>query len=337
MSIIIVDDSPIIIKLLGTMLGNAGYKELLFADSAFEAFKQLGIDDSAYNLNADLILMDISMPEIDGIEACRRIKAIESLQDIPIIMVTAETDVKYLEKAFDAGAMDYITKPPSETVLLARVRSALKLKCEMDRRKAREQELLESSKALQESYETLWKLFSIDGLTGIANRRRFDEAMNWEFRRAVRENTPLSLIMIDVDFFKNFNDTYGHQQGDICLRQVAGALRQVLQRAGDMVARYGGEEFAAILPSTKTKGAVVVAEAMRLSVESLQVKHGSSSVSLWVTISLGTVTTTPDRHSSCADLINAADKALYEAKREGRNRVKVVSINSPETPEDERN
>jgi diguanylate cyclase (GGDEF)-like protein len=327
MSILIVDDSLVIRQLLKTALTSAGYKDLFFAESAQDAFDRLGMDNPGRTATAvDLILMDIAMPDIDGIEACRRIKTFEQFQDVPVIMVTAEPEVSSLQSAFNAGAMDYINKPINQVILLARVRSALRLKYEMDRRKAREQKLLEVSGLLKEAYENLWQLSSIDSLTGIANRRRFDEAIDWEWWRSVRNGTPLSLIMIDVDFFKDYNDTYGHQNGDSCLKQVADTLKSETKRAGDLVTRYGGEEFAVILPVTPIEGAAIVAEAMRGSVEALNIEHSQSQVSRCVTISLGVATAIPSRNSSLVALIAAADRALYQAKREGRNQVRNTHV-----------
>jgi diguanylate cyclase (GGDEF)-like protein len=327
MRILIVDDSTAIQQLLRATLKTAGYTELFSAESAQDAFRQLGLEDpTGEALEVDLILMDVSMPDITGIEACGRIKAVERLQDIPIIMVTAENDEKSLQAAFDAGAMDYITKPLTKAVLLARVRSALKLKQEMDRRKTREQELLQISVLLKEANEHLQFISQTDGLTEVPNRRRFDESINTEWWRAMRNFTPLSLIMIDVDFFKLFNDTYGHQSGDKCLKQVAEVLKRETKRAGDLLARYGGEEFAAILPTTSLEGATIVAESMRASVEALGIPHDSSSAGKTVTVSVGVATIVPQRDSSLIEFISAADQALYQAKHEGRNRVKNVNL-----------
>jgi len=326
MSILIVDDLPSNRLLLTTILEDAGYTDLLTAESASEAFKYLGIDDPTDIVKRiDLILMDIGMPGIDGIEACRQIKSTKHLRDIPIIMITAKTETRDLEAAFTAGATDYITKPVNAVELLARVELALSLKRELDCRSSRE-ELMEVVRQLEEVNQKLLYLSSLDGLTGIANRRSFDESLDREWRRGIRYNTSLSLIMIDVDFFKAYNDTYGHQAGDDCLKQVAGALRSVVRRPGDLVARYGGEEFVVILPGTHLEGALVVAEALRVAVETLKIHHAGSELSRQITISLGVATTVPSRGSSPAALVAAADQALYKAKQEGRNRVKISEV-----------
>ncbi|MBI1892364.1 MAG: diguanylate cyclase [Burkholderiales bacterium] len=176
---------------------------------------------------------------------------------------------------------------------------------------AREQQLREKSRELESQTFT-------DGLTGIANRRRFDIHLEDEFRRAKREKAPISLIMIDVDFFKNYNDNYGHRRGDEVLTQVASALAEIVNRSGDLLARYGGEEFAAILPSTDEEGAISIAEAMRARVESLGLPHTHSGAG-HITISLGITTLTPDGASDMATLLDTADRALYKAKNSGRN------------------
>ena len=320
--ILIVDDSKSSRLLLKTILHKAGYKDILVAECAKDAFEMLGMNAEKRKPgsdNFDLILMDIEMPEIDGIEACQRIKKIWSLIDIPIIMVTASTDVANLQKAFDRGAIDYISKPVRKVELLARIRSVLKLKEEMDRRKV-------LVKKLEAANIKLKKLSFIDGLTGIANRRIFDEFLEKEWRRPLRNRKQLSLIMIDIDFFKKYNDTYGHQAGDDCLKQVAKTLSGVLKRPGDLAARYGGEEFAIILSETDSVNAKKLAEKARMELESLNMPHKNSENADYVTISLGTATTLPHRDLSIEDLLHAADKELYRAKNKGRNRVCTVDL-----------
>lgn len=259
----------------------------------------------------DLILLDILMPGVNGIQACRRIKAIEHLRDIPIIMMSALTDPQSLQWAFAEGASDYIRKPLNRGELLARVRSALRFTHELNRRKEREQELLQATKQLEEANRQLENLSNIDALTGIANRRRFEEFFAQEWRRARREGLPFSLIFFDIDFFKPYNDLFGHPAGDECLKQVAQIARDALHRPGDLVARYGGDEFVVALPGTHAEGAAHMAEVLRAKVEAL---------GLGVTISLGMATALPDQESSPADLLYAADHALYQAKHDGKNR-----------------
>lgn len=333
MRILIVDDSPDSQLLITSILKYAGYTELLTANSALEAFKQLGMDNPAtISTDIDLILMDIVMPEMDGIEACRLIKSFEYLRDVPIIMVTATVQIKELQMAFAAGAIDYITKPLNKVELLARVSSALRLKREIDNRKVREQELLKLTQRLEELNQMLQRLSSLDGLTGIANRRHFDLVLKQEWRRAIRDATPLSLILIDVDFFKAYNDTYGHQMGDDCLKRVTDSLKGVMKRPTDLIARYGGEEFVVLLSRTEAGRAAAIAETLRASVEALEILHTNSQISERVTISLGIATTVPKQNSSPAELITAADLALYRAKDGGCNQVRIEVINEDLPP-----
>jgi len=328
LSILIVDDSEEIIQLLKTILGNVGYTDLLSAKSTGETYELLGIGKASppngKTPDIDLILMDVAMPDIDGIEACRRIKETEKFHDIPVIMVTAMDDGKLLDLAFETGAVDYITKPIEKVELLARVNSALRLKKEMDGRKAREEDLLKLTEELEDANQKLLRLSFIDGLTGVANRRHFDKQLDEEIRRAIRHYEPLSLIMIDIDCFKDYNDTYGHLAGDDCLKKTADKIKDILRRPGDFAARYGGEEFALILPGTFEEGALAVAERLRSGVESLQIAHSKSTAGSVVTISAGVASMLPHKEISPQNLIGAADKALYNAKKEGRNRVYIL-------------
>ena len=325
-NILLVDDAEEMRLLITHQLRKAGYTRVIEAASAADAFSLLGLDrrdDKTTVAGIDLIIMDIVMPEIDGIEACRRIKEDDRFEDIPIIMITALADKGILQSAFDAGAMDYITKPVDKLELIARVRSSLRLKDEMENRRGRERELIVMSRELAAANQILQRLSLLDGLTGIPNRRRFDEVLAHEWKQAMRSKQPLSMVMIDIDHFKAFNDHYGHLTGDDCLRKVALAMSGILKRPTDFLARYGGEEFAAILPMTASDGADGIAEAMRTGVVNLAIPHDHSSAASLVTISMGIATLVPRRGMTAAMLISAADQALYEAKAGGRNRVVV--------------
>lgn len=327
MKILIVDDSAFSRTLIKELLNNAGYYEVITAESAIEALRYLGINDFVCEEpNVDLVLMDVIMPEIGGIEACRQIKQKGCYEDVPIIMITASEDMHDLDKAFAAGAIDYITKPLKQLELLARVRAVLKLKQETDQRKVRDRELVRVMKELAEANEHLKRVSSLDGLTGIANRRRFDEVLDNEWRRCKREGRPLSLVMFDIDYFKSFNDTYGHQKGDECLKRVAETTERALRRPGDLAARYGGEEFAIVLPNTVVEGALLIGEMVRVAVEALGIPHSTSQVATHVTVSVGVAWNFTEEKESADKLIAAADNALYQAKKNGRNRVELEPV-----------
>ncbi|MBW2650003.1 MAG: diguanylate cyclase [Deltaproteobacteria bacterium] len=321
MGILIVDDSADALLLLESFLKKAGYGDITLAESAYEAIEYLDMDGSE---GIDLILMDIMMPGMDGVEACRRIRKNTRLQDIPVIMVTAKAEGIDLKSAFDAGAVDYVTKPIKKIEFLTRIRSVLKLKHETDKRKARERELLEMTQKLDRANQRLEYLSYMDELTDIANRRYFEKHFDQEWKRAGRYSRRLSLIMIDIDFFKNYNDTYGHKEGDVCLGKVATALKHTLKRPGDFIARYGGEEFVAVLPDTDMTGAAVIAESMRSNVRSLGIEHNGNPAVGKVTISLGVASAAPESGQITSEaLVIEADKAMYAAKQSGRNRVSV--------------
>lgn len=316
MSILIIDDSHDELHFLDRVLRNSGYNNILLAGSAIDGFRLL--NESSGDI--DLILMDIMMPEINGIDACHTIKKDDRFKDVPIVMVSALTEVDKLHWAFSAGAVDYIGKPVKKVELLARVSSALRLKHETDNRKAREKELEDLTRRLESSNEILEQMSMTDGLTGIANRRYFDGMIQQEWLRASRGHTSLSIILVDIDHFKTYNDAYGHPAGDDCLKKIAVALKDSLKRPADLVARYGGEEFAAILPETDIYGGVVLAEAMRKEVAQLNLPHRKSRTAAHVSISLG-VSSAVTKGGSMTALVELADKALYKAKDKGRNRV----------------
>lgn len=266
----------------------------------------------------DLILLDIILPGMDGFEVARRIRAMEKPGEwTPIIFLTALTKDADLERGIAAGGDDYLFKPLSEVVLGAKVRA-------MQRIIQMRHSLLVLTRKLDSANRELTRLSAVDGLTGIANRRQFDEALSREWRRCLREREPLSLLMADVDYFKQYNDGYGHQAGDECLRTVAENLRAKLRRPADIVARYGGEEFAAVLPDTGLDGAIQVAEAMRSAVQALGLPHEGAPLGV-VTVSVGVASLAPQQVEGMAKLLGAADWALYEAKRQGRNCIQAAA------------
>jgi diguanylate cyclase (GGDEF)-like protein len=324
----VVDDSRLARAAILGILQAIGLCDAQEAATVAQAFDLLGLGRPGPQGGPgfDLVLLDVVMPDMDGISACRRIKAEPRLREVPVIMVTAQSDVDSLHEAFAAGAMDYITKPIREVELLARVRSALALKHESDRRRKKEEELVKLARQLALANQELKLLSNRDGLTGVANRRFFDQELAREWNRAQRAGASLAVLMIDIDHFKLYNDRYGHQQGDECLRAVARALAAQVGRPGDLLARYGGEEFAAVLPHTNVEGALKVAETMCQAVRGLAITHRASLVDDHVTISLGLAAVVPAQELSRMALLKAADQALYQAKHQGRNRATAGDV-----------
>jgi diguanylate cyclase (GGDEF)-like protein len=248
----------------------------------------------------DLILLDVIMPGMDGLAVCRALKQHGATADIPILFVTAQTDALDQTQALEAGGVDFISKPVNPAIVRARVRTQLTLKAQSD---------------------LLRDMAYLDGLTGIANRRAFEERLRTEWRRAQRDGTPLAAILLDVDHFKRYNDRHGHQEGDACLRAVAEALIRVTSRGHDLVARYGGEEFVCLLPGCDMPAAVRRAECLRVAVEDLEIPHLDSPVDNHVTVSIGAAALMADDGERPERLLEMADEQLYRAKRAGRNRV----------------
>ncbi len=273
----------------------------------------------AMALEPTIILQDLVMPEIDGLTMVRFYRANPELAQVPIIVLSTKEEPEIKSKAFEYGANDYLVKLPDRIELIARIRYHSNAYISLRERDEAFRALEKSQHELAEANKILEKLSSLDGLTGIPNRRRFDEALNQEWQRSIRNSKSISLIMLDIDFFKLYNDTYGHQGGDECLKRVARALDDAVKRETDIVARYGGEEFAVILPETSPDGALEVAEALRSRVEKENITHASSKVSDHVTISVGVATWWPEKKTKPELLLAAADGALYKSKENGRN------------------
>jgi diguanylate cyclase (GGDEF)-like protein len=262
----------------------------------------------------DLVLLDVIMPDIDGYEVARQIRQLETPGEwTPIIFLSSMNKDKDIEEGIAAGGDDYLLKPISAIVLAAKIRA-------MQRIVQMRQSLLLLTRKLDLANQELKRLTSLDGLTGIANRRHFDSVLLREWRRAMRMGEEMSILMCDIDYFKQYNDTYGHQNGDECLRQIAQTLTQAMDRGGDLVARYGGEEFIAVLPGTSLSGASFVAEQMRKAIQQLNIAHPGTPFSL-ITASFGVASCVAMPETDPQDLVGAADLALYKAKHRGRNRV----------------
>lgn len=248
----------------------------------------------------DLILLDVVMEGMDGHEVCRRLKADPLTQDIPIIFLSANGEDDDEAIGLELGAVDYIGKPFNPMIVRARVKTHLTLKRQGD---------------------YLRSMAMLDGLTGVANRRKLEARLEAAWSQACRDNGPLSLIMIDVDYFKKYNDHYGHQSGDQCLRRLAMALAATLNRPYDLLARYGGEEFACLLPDTDLAGAERVAQKMLAAVAELRIEHLASEVGPQVSLSLGVATVRASARLTPQELLRCADEQLYLAKAGGRARV----------------
>lgn len=325
-TILVVDDRIENTELLSVMLTLQGY-EVQQSHQASSALK------TAKARPPDLILMDISMPGMDGFEACQQLKADPITKDIPIVFISALNDAQDKIKAFEYGGNDYITKPFQVEEVIARVRNQLqisRLKTELKTKNARlEQELSKRrsiEKKLIDLNHQLSKIAALDSLTQLANRRKFDEFLAREWQRGQREQHCISLILCDIDYFKLYNDRFGHQSGDFCLQKVAKAIDSAVRRPADLAARYGGEEFAVILPQTPATNALQVAEKIRLRVKHLGLSHPKSLVSDRVSLSLGVTSIVPHQKYNVNQLLVSADLALYRAKKQGRDRAILSAI-----------
>ncbi|SUI90856.1 diguanylate cyclase [Shewanella morhuae] len=287
--ILVVDDQPLNIKILHQLF-HEDY-EMFMATNGQQAI------EFCQKLQPDLVLLDIEMPIMSGYDVCQQLKADPLTANIGVIFVTAHFDEVQEVKGFQLGAVDFIHKPINPIITTARVKNQFILK--------RQTDLLHS-------------IALLDSLTGVANRRQFEQRLPEIWEHSCRTQSPLSVVMLDVDFFKHFNDRYGHQEGDRCLRLVAKAISTTLKRAVDFVARYGGEEFICILPDTPLLGAEHMAQNIVDAVQALHIKHIDSSFNE-VTISAGVACVQPRSDLTWQTLIETADQQLYVAKQNGRN------------------
>ena len=292
-TLLIVDDMPLNIRLLTEVLQNVGYR-LLFASNGIDAL------EIAHSEQPDLILLDINMPDMDGYEVCKHLKSCNATRRIPVIFLTARSEEEDETYGLELGAVDYISKPLRINSVKIRIKNHLELKYQRD---------------------FLENLSSLDGLTGIPNRRRFDEFIEHAWLSAVKKNQALAIMMLDIDYFKQFNDYYGHIQGDDCLKQVAQMLASKVDFNHNLVARYGGEEFVCVLPNMDGYQSLNLAQEIRKAVYQEKIPHAASTISQYLTISIGIAATIATQELSPEYLLKQADKALYNAKALGRDQI----------------
>jgi two-component system chemotaxis family response regulator WspR len=312
--VLLVDDQPMIGEAVRRVLLNEPGVEFHYCGDPHEAVA------IAKEVRPTVILQDLVMPDVDGIELVRRYRAEAATSGIPIIVLSTKEEPRVKSDAFKAGANDYLVKLPDQIELIARIRYHSMAYLTQRQRDDAYRALHESQQKLLETNRELQRLTNVDGLTGLSNRRYFNECIDAEWKRAVRAQSSLSILMVDVDHFKLYNDTYGHLAGDDVLKTVAQTIASNFSRSADLAARYGGEEFSVILPETAADDLRSVADKLCRSVEALKLPHSASSTGTVVTISVGGATTVPQRDERFVTLIDGADKALYEAKKTGRNR-----------------
>jgi len=290
-TILIVDDERFNINMLVAVL--KGTYNLKVAKNGVQALER-----AVSEPKPDIILLDVQMPDMNGYEVCKRLKETVEVKGIPVIFITARSTDTDEKQGLDLGAVDYITKPFNSAIVMTRIKNHLELKLQRDQ---------------------LRHLSIMDGLTNIPNRRRFDFFLEHEWWRAARTKSSLSLILLDIDHFKQLNDSYGHLAGDDCLKVVGKTVEASLERSTDLAARYGGEEFVCVLPDTSLEGAIKLAEKIRRNIEALLIPNKQTGGLLNITASLGVVTAIPSQVLPPFVLVEAVDKRLYEAKQSGRN------------------
>ncbi|MDW6005281.1 diguanylate cyclase [Vibrio mangrovi] len=293
-NILIIDDDSTVVMALHKVLCHIG--RIRFASDAAQAF--LLIEET----KPELILLDVELPDMNGLNVCNKLKENPETCDIPVLFITSRVEIGFEEKVFDAGASDYIVKPLKPRVVAARVQTHL---------------------AYHRAMLQLDELAHTDSLSSLANRRTFDEQLELEFKRARRQQEPLTIMMIDIDEFKKFNDYYGHISGDKCIRSIGLTLSTVAKRPTDLAARYGGEEFSLILPDTDDHGAIMVFTELMKKIEVLEINHAPDATHRFITVSAGYTTMWPEQcdfnRITAIDLVQTADEALYISKDNGRN------------------
>lgn len=318
MMVLLVDDQAMIGEAVRRALNEESDIDFHFCSDPHQAL------NLAQQIKPTVILQDLIMPGIDGLDLVSQYRRAPGLNDVPIIVLSTKDDPKVKSAAFTAGANDYLVKLPDAIELLARIRYHSRAYLTLVQRDEAYRALRESQQQLLDTNLILQRLIKSDGLTGLANRRYLDEYIEVEWGRAIRDNSELSLLMIDVDYFKAYNDQYGHVAGDDVLRQVGETLRNCCTRAADLSARYGGEEFAVVMPATGSGGARLQAEKVRRAIEALGIPHELPQPGSCISVSIGIATLKPTSETEPTTLILRADEGLYLAKHNGRNQVAVA-------------
>jgi two-component system chemotaxis family response regulator WspR len=320
-----IDDYNVIVLLVDdqVMIGEAVRRAL--ADEPNVSFhfcsESAAALEAARQIRPTVILQDLVMPGVDGLALVREYRAHEATRHMPIVVLSGREEPRTKRDAFTAGANDYIVKLPDKVELIARIRYHSRAYLSTQQRDAAYRALHESQRQLLAANIELQRLSNMDGLTGLNNRRRFDEYAAAEWLRARRERASLALLLADVDHFKRYNDTHGHLAGDEAIKRIGGAIHAACGRPADLPARYGGDEFVVVLPGADTHALYVVGERMRQAVQDLKIESNTASAGLHLTLSIGGAATLPTTEEGLLDLIAVADRNLYEAKAQGRNRV----------------
>jgi two-component system chemotaxis family response regulator WspR len=315
--VLLVDDQAMIGEAVRRGLASHDSIDFHFCADPHQAIAQ------AVQIKPTVILQDLVMPGLDGLTLVREYRSNPLTRDIPIIVLSTKEDPLIKSAAFAAGANDYLVKLPDNIELVARILYHSRSYLTLLQRDEAYRALRVSQQQLLDTNLVLQRLMNSDGLTGLSNRRHFDEYLELEWRRAARDQAQMSLLMIDVDYFKAYNDSFGHLEGDEALRQVAKAIRNSCSRPSDLPARYGGEEFAMVLPNTSAGGARLLAEKLRQSVAGMKIPHVAPVPGSSLTVSIGVATMTPQVGLQSRQLILEADMGLYQAKKNGRNQVAV--------------